>query len=109
MADSALRCTRCGADNPPAARFCSACGNGLGGQCARCGAEFQGGQRFCSTCGQDLAPGAPSPPHATPRAAAPPDDGERRQATVMFSDLAGYTALNEALDPEDVEAVMTRI
>ncbi|MGZ8260156.1 MAG: AAA family ATPase, partial [Caldimonas sp.] len=27
----------------------------------------------------------------------------------MFSDLSGYTALNEALDPEEVEAVMTRI
>ena len=27
----------------------------------------------------------------------------------MFSDLCGYTALNEALDPEEVEAVMARI
>ena len=27
----------------------------------------------------------------------------------MFSDLSGYTALNEALDPEEVEAVMSRI
>ncbi len=27
----------------------------------------------------------------------------------MFSDLSGYTALNEALDPEEVEAVMGRI
>jgi NAD(P)-dependent dehydrogenase (short-subunit alcohol dehydrogenase family) len=35
--------------------------------------------------------------------------GERRQATVLFSDLSGYTAMNEALDPEDVERVMSRI
>ena len=27
----------------------------------------------------------------------------------MFSDLSGYTALNEALDPEEVEALMGRI
>jgi class 3 adenylate cyclase len=36
-------------------------------------------------------------------------EGERRQATVVFSDLSGYTALNERLDPEDVEAVMARL
>ena len=37
------------------------------------------------------------------------EEGERRHATVMFSDLSGYTALNEAFDPEEVEAVMGRI
>ena len=37
------------------------------------------------------------------------EEGERRHATVMFSDLAGYTALNEAFDPEEVEAIMARI
>ncbi len=37
------------------------------------------------------------------------DEGERRHATVMFSDLTGYTALNEAFDPEEVEEIMSRI
>ncbi len=37
------------------------------------------------------------------------EQGERRHATVMFSDLTGYTALNEAFDPEEVEAIMSRI
>ena len=51
------------------------------------------------SCGLDL------------QAAARPalEDGERRQATVMFSDLCGYTALNESADPEAVEAIMARI
>src|SRR5690349_8514398 len=31
---------------------------------------------------------------------APVPEGERRQATVLFSDLSGYTAMNERLDPE---------
>src|SRR4051812_48365292 len=35
--------------------------------------------------------------------------GERRIATVVFSDLAGYTALNEQLDPEDVIAALERV
>lgn len=37
------------------------------------------------------------------------DEGERRHATVMFSDLTGYTALNETFDPEEVEAIMGRV
>ncbi len=49
------------------------------------------------------------PPAAVPSAPLPGDEGERRHATVMFSDLTGYTALNEAFDPEEVEAVMARI
>ena len=53
------------------------------------------GQRFCTACGSEA-----------PRPAATATSGERRHATVMFSDLSGYTALNEALDPEEVEAVM---
>ncbi len=37
------------------------------------------------------------------------DTGERRHATVMFSDLSGYTALGESIDPEDVEEIMERV
>ncbi|MDH3357242.1 MAG: adenylate/guanylate cyclase domain-containing protein, partial [Desulfobacteraceae bacterium] len=36
-------------------------------------------------------------------------EGERRQATIVFSDLSGYTAMNEKLDPEEVEKIMSRI
>ncbi|HEY2188036.1 MAG TPA: adenylate/guanylate cyclase domain-containing protein, partial [Caldimonas sp.] len=93
-----MRCARCQADNPRDARFCSACGGALAEACRQCGATLAEGQRFCSACGTEVAGRGASP-----------DDGERRHATVMFSDLSGYTALNEALDPEVVEAVMARI
>jgi class 3 adenylate cyclase len=36
-------------------------------------------------------------------------EGERRQATVVFSDLSGYTSMNEKLDPEEVQEIMSRI
>ena len=36
-------------------------------------------------------------------------EGERRQATILFSDLSGYTAMNEKLDPEEVQELMNRI
>ncbi|MBI2921591.1 MAG: tetratricopeptide repeat protein [Planctomycetes bacterium] len=31
-----------------------------------------------------------------------PDAGERRYVTILFSDLSGFTALSERMDPEDV-------
>ena len=46
-------------------------------------------------------------PPATP--VLPDEEAERRHATVMFSDLTGYTALNEAFDPEEVEGIMAHI
>src|SRR5262245_4280693 len=43
-------------------------------------------------------------PPAIPRAA---DTGERRQVTVMFSDLVGSTALSARMDPEDLREVIS--
>lgn len=36
-------------------------------------------------------------------------ESQRRPVTVLFSDLSGYTALSEALDPEEVKEIMARI
>lgn len=41
--------------------------------------------------------------------AKPTIEGERKQITVLFSDLSGYTAMSEKLDPEEVKEVMSRI
>ena len=38
--------------------------------------------------------------------AEPRDDAERRQLTVMFTDLVGSTALSNKLDPEDLRSVI---
>ena len=35
-------------------------------------------------------------------------EGERKQVTVMFTDVSGFTALSERLDPEEVHAIMDR-
>lgn len=45
----------------------------------------------------------------TPAASSALASGERRQATIVFSDLSGYTALNTTVDPEEVEAVLANI
>ena len=50
-------------------------------------------------------------PAATPGPAeidaSPRDTAERRQVTVMFSDLVGSTALSARMDPEDLREVIS--
>jgi class 3 adenylate cyclase len=35
-------------------------------------------------------------------------EGERKQITVMFADVAGFTSLSERFDPEETHATMRR-
>ena len=46
-------------------------------------------------------------PTATPPEPKPHDTAERRQVTVMFSDLVGSTALSARMDPEDLREVIS--
>jgi len=66
--------------------------------CPRCRQRLSRKARFCSSCG---APIPIVPDKDTLR-----EQGDRRVATVLFSDLSGYTVLHQHLDPEEVEAVM---
>src|SRR6202030_1402193 len=50
---------------------------------------------------------APKAAVATAPSAAPQDAAERRQVTVMFSDLVGSTALSARMDPEDLREVIS--
>ncbi len=50
---------------------------------------------------------APSQPEAPPTTRET-QEAERRQVTVLFSDLVGSTALANALDPEDMSALIKR-
>jgi class 3 adenylate cyclase/predicted ATPase len=51
-----------------------------------------------------LAGVAAASPQPAPRA---PDTAERRQVTVMFSDLVGSTALSAQMDPEDLREIIS--
>ena len=98
-----------------------ACGGGLALSCPRCAAELPQGAAFCVACGQAVgappggpsrfaAPGSYTPPHLaekilTSRSAL---EGERKQVTVLFVDVAGFTSLSERLDPEEVHHLMSR-
>jgi class 3 adenylate cyclase/tetratricopeptide (TPR) repeat protein len=103
------QCHQCGRENPAQAKFCGQCGGKLDLACGECGAANPVGNKFCSQCGHPLAsdaktkPGLPAPGYL---AQVPPE--ERRWATLLFADVAGFTALSERLDPEDVKALAGR-
>jgi class 3 adenylate cyclase/predicted ATPase len=54
----------------------------------------------------ELAGAAPASPQPVLTEAKPHDTAERRQVTVMFSDLVGSTALSARMDPEDLREVI---
>ena len=102
-----MQCPKCQHENPPQSKFCFECGVGLELTCPKCGISLPTGVKFCNECGHDLS--EPEPPSQTPSPEPSAPTGERRQATVLFSDLSGYTAMNERLDPEEVQEFVARI
>ena len=91
--------------------------------CPGCGSTVQADFAFCPKCGGKLSDARPSPSDTAlaPAPPAPRDralaagsmardrqaEGDRRLVTVLFADLAGFTALAESLDPEEVRALQT--
>jgi class 3 adenylate cyclase/tetratricopeptide (TPR) repeat protein len=116
-----MQCPACATGNRPGVKFCEECGARLPVACPACGARVPAGGKFCGECGAPLAGAEPaagrfgSPQSYTPahlaerilrdRSAL---TGERKQVTVLFADVSGFTSLSERLDPEDVHALINR-
>ncbi len=122
---SNMICPQCRSQNEADASFCTRCGARLERRCPNCDTPNASDARFCKKCGQALAasvaplPEAPaataSPITYTPRHLAEKIlssrsalEGERKQVTVLFVDVSGFTSLSERLDPEDMHRLMTR-
>lgn len=67
--------------------------------CTKCGIDCPVGSGFCSGCGQSLEPAS----------ANTGDHAERKQVTISFSDMTGFTALTEKLDPEETRKIMGQV
>src|SRR3989449_1944817 len=118
------RCPAWRTENRPGVRFCEECGATLDVVCPACGAGVPTGKKFGGGCGAPLAAAAPpapavaSPRFESPRAYTPAHlaarilkdraalSGERKQVSVLFADVSGFTSISERLDPEEVHALI---
>jgi class 3 adenylate cyclase len=84
------RCPSCNTVALPEAKFCMACGTALDSQPAHA----------ATTEAPERAPSGPWPgaENVLPE--------ERRQVTVLFADLSGYTAVAERMDPEALKSLV---
>jgi predicted ATPase/class 3 adenylate cyclase len=130
-----VQCRACNFDNPADNHFCEQCGARLQTHCSECGAVLRANALFCGACGTPVAlsatPADQPPPQPvqrdttegarargtpyTPRHLAEKVlhsrtalQGERRQVTVLFADLADFTTLAAGRDPEEVHGIMDR-
>lgn len=72
-------------------------------QCPKCKFLNPEGMQFCGKCGFKLDTVPNEFTHEEIKT------GERKYVTILFSDLSGYTAMTEKLDPEDVKILMENI
>jgi len=96
-----MKCPSCQVENPEGMKFCRGCGSKLALPCPKCRNVAPPGSEFCNRCG--------SPLEGKVERAKPVIEAERKQVTVLFSDLSGYTAMTERLDPEEVKEIKGRI
>jgi hypothetical protein len=118
-----MKCPKCQFENPEGVKFCVECGGKLEIICQKCGSNNLPSFKFCGECGYDLSKSSEAAylkenehdtqiPESPPEETIPtiiPAEGERKQVTVLFSDLTGYTAMSEKLDPEEVKEITSRI
>ena len=115
-----MQCFQCHAENRKERRFCAECGASLNLACPSCGFSNQPGERFCGGCGSQIAEAASAPESkfSSPTLYTPKHlaekilqsksalEGERKQVTALFCDIANSTALANRLGPEEMHALL---
>ncbi len=124
-----MQCPKCQFENPDDAQFCIECGNPIEFHCPQCGAITPATGKFCKACGHSLSiPSVPLPKKLsidekiekiqkylpkglTEKILSQRDriEGERKQVTVMFCDMAGFTSLVEKLGSENAYDIMDQV
>lgn len=125
-----MKCPQCQFEAPSGLRFCRECGSGLEGVCPNCEASNPPQSKFCGECGNSLTDNSGQrsltkdlsydkklakirkylPEGLTEKILSQRDriEGERRQVTIMFVDMKGFTPLTEMLGPEETFSLMDK-
>src|SRR5210317_1086049 len=129
MEGTIMQCPKCQFENREGIKFCEECGAKYELECPACKANIPLGRKFCGECGHNFA--IPSktfpkelsfdekldkiqrylPKGLTEKILAQRDriEGERKQVTVMFCDMEGFTQLTERLGPEEAYGIMDQV
>jgi class 3 adenylate cyclase/tetratricopeptide (TPR) repeat protein len=129
MEGTNMECPKCQFDNRDGAIFCNECGYKFEIACPECNAHNRCSSKFCDQCGCKLSsPVARAtkqlsfdekidkiqrylPKGLTDKILSQRDsiEGERKQVTVMFCDIVGFTPLAEKLGSEETYRVMDQV
>jgi class 3 adenylate cyclase/tetratricopeptide (TPR) repeat protein len=124
-----MKCPKCQFENPEGIKFCGECGAKLEIICPNCNFSNPPQFKFCGECGHDLSlPSRPIlrelsfdeklakiqrylPKDLTQKILAQRDkiEGERKQVTVMFCDMEGFTSLTERFGSEEMYSMMDEV
>ena len=124
-----MQCPKCQFENPDDAQFCIECGKPIEFHCPQCRAITPITGKFCKVCGHSLAVLSESlpkklsfdeklekiqkylPKGITEKILSQRDkiEGERKQVTVLFCDMEGFTQLSESLGPEGAYSIMDQV
>jgi len=126
---SLMKCPKCHSENPQGAKFCVECGAKQEVLCPGCGSSNAPDFKFCFECGHNLKTAQEAlkkepafdeklakiqrylPQGLTEKILSQKEkiEGERKQVTVMFCDMVGFTELSEKIGPEDAYSVMDQV
>jgi len=125
-----MKCPKCQFENLDGMNFCGKCGAKLEKICPQCDFSNPLQYEFCGACGHNLTLPSPElapkdlsfdekidkiqrylPKGLTEKILSQRDkiEGERKQVTVMFCDMEGFSTLVEKLGPEEAYEIMDKV
>jgi hypothetical protein len=114
-----MECPQCQTENREGATICEECGAKMELECPKCRAKISLGKKSCGECEHDLRTSSEAhaldydkPKSYTTKFLADKilssrtsTEGEHKIVTVMFADVAGFTAMSGKLHAEEVHEI----